>query len=582
MPMDGVTLGFIARELDGVLRGGRVDRITQPERDEVIITVRSQGGNHALLVSASAGNARAHLTTLKKANPLEPPMFCQLLRKHLLGGRVLEIRQIDGDRILEMDVESADEMRDRTVKTLVCEFMGKHSNLILVRADGRIIDSARHVTDDISRVREVLPGLDYRRPPEHGKLPYDRLDEDSLAARLEQFSAGTLARALSQSVSGLSPQTARELAFRVSGDEARHAGECDAGIIAQRVVKTLNALRGEFAPAVILDEEGLPADVVAFPYKSRAAYKTIATATLSEAMDEFYRARDLAERIKQKSSALHRVLKNNIERCEKKLALQLEALCASERMEEYRLKGELLTANLHLARKGQKSCRVPNYYDPECAPMDIELDEKLSPGQNAKRYFKLYQKARSARELAAEQRAKTQAELDYLEGQMDNLEKCTEESELSEIRAELEQQGYVRANHNRRQMKALAPSSPLHFISSAGAHILVGKNNLQNEKLTQTANPTDVWLHAKDMPGSHVIIAQSAPDDQTLLEAALLAAYYSKGRSSSLVPVDYTQRKYVKKPGGSKPGFVIYTHQRTLYVTPEPDKLKSIAQAGAK
>ncbi|MBQ8972958.1 MAG: NFACT family protein, partial [Clostridia bacterium] len=270
----------------------------------------------------------------------------------------------------------------------------------------------------------------------------------------------------------------------------------------------------------------------------------------------------------QKSAAIHRVLKTNIERCERKLALQREALAGSERMEEYRVKGELLTANLYMAQKGWKSVELPNYYEPDMPLLKVELDETLSPGQNAQRYFKLYQKARSAKQLASEQIEKTEAELDYLEGQMDNLGKCRQEAELVELREELERFGYVKVNRNRRQMRQLPPSQPMKFTSTDGQTILVGKNNLQNEKLTLSAQPDEVWLHAKDMPGSHVIIVGANPSEQTILEAARYAAAYSKGAASSRVPVDYTLRRYVKKPGGSKPGFVIYTHQKTLYVVP--------------
>ena len=283
----------------------------------------------------------------------------------------------------------------------------------------------------------------------------------------------------------------------------------------------------------------------------------------------------MSERIAQKSAAIHRTLKKHIERCERKLALQREALLGSQRMEEYRLKGELLTANLHLAKKGMKSVELPNYYEEGMPMLTVELDEKLSPGQNGQKYFKLYQKARNAQTLAAEQLEKTEAELDYLEGQLDNLGKCSGESELFELRQELEKFGYVKANRSRKQLKALPPSRPMRFRSPSGRVVLVGKNNLQNDKLTFTAQPDEVWLHAKDMPGSHVIIVDPEPSDSDIAFAARLAAAYSKGGTSSRVPVDYTLRRYVKKPGGAKPGFVIYTHQHTLSVEPlraEPEE----------
>lgn len=566
MPMDGLMLGYLAREMQGALAGGRVDKITQPEQDEVVLLIRAQGKNCPLLLSASPNSARAQITQLKKNNPLEPPTFCMLLRKHLSGARVQAVRQVGGDRILEVEFETMEEMGDLTKKTLVCEFMGRHSNLILVGPAGRIIDSARHVTEEISRVREVLPGLIYERPPMQDKVPYDQAEEADVLAHLVM--QGTLAQALSAAVTGLSPATAREFALRIAGDEAARAENCDRETAARMLVKLLKRENLPDAPTVYYDEEGKAADVTPFEYRSRSSLRRETFATLGEALDAFYRTREQIERLRQKSASISHVLRNNIERCEKKLARQAEALADSERMEEYRVKGELLTASISQIERGARFADLPNYYDPECRPMRVELDVRLSPGANAQRYFKLYQKARSAQKLAAEQKAKTEEELYYLEGQLDNLSKCQEEAELSEIRAELEKQGYVKENRSRRQMKALPPSQPMKFTSTDGDVILVGKNNLQNDKLTATAQPDEWWLHAKNMPGSHVIVVNTRPTERTLHEAACLAAYYSKGRTGHQVPVDYTQKKRVRKPAGAKPGFVIYTQQRTLYVTP--------------
>ena len=566
MPMDGLMLGYLARELQSALAGGRVDKITQPEQDEIVLVIRSQGKNCPLLLTASPNSARAQLTQMKKNNPLEPPTFCMLLRKHLSGARVQAVRQVGGDRILEVEFETMEEMGDLTRKTLVCEFMGRHSNLILLGQTGKIIDSARHVTEEISRVREVLPGLIYERPPMQDKVPYDQAEEADVLAHLVM--QGTLAQALSAAVTGLSPATAREFALRIAGYEAARAENCDRETAARMMVKLLKRENLPDAPTVYYDEEGKAADVTPFEYRTRSSFRRETFATLGEALDAFYRTREQIERIKQKSASLSHVLKNNIERCEKKLARQEEALADSERMEEYRIKGELLTASISQIERGARFADLPNYYDPECKPLRVELDVRLSPGANAQRYFKLYQKARSAQRLAAEQKAKTEEELYYLEGQMDNLSKCQEEAELSEIRAELEKQGYVKENRNRRQMKALPPSQPMKFTSTDGDIILVGKNNVQNDKLTATAQPEEWWLHAKNMPGSHVIVVNTRPTERTLHEAACLAAYYSKGRTGHQVPVDYTQKKRVKKPAGAKPGFVIYTQQRTLYVTP--------------
>ena len=568
MPMDGFTLHFLARELREALVGARVDRAVQPERDEVLLTMRNHNENFNVLFSASAGCARAHITRVKKNNPLEPPMLCMLLRKHLSGARVTDVRQIDCDRILEIAFEHFDELGERTTKTLVCEFMGKHSNLIFLTADGKIIDSARHVTEQISSVRQVLPGLYYQRPPAHGKLPFLALEPAALAARLAE-APKTLHKALSECVSGLSTQTAREIAYRTLGDENASTGSLAPEAVAEAVVRVMQEMLGEFSPALLYAPgEDAPIDAVPIPFKSRAHLDSRPMPSLSAALDEFYRARDLAERMQQKSAALHRVLKNNLERSEKKLAIQEEALLNCERAEDYRIKGELLMANLHLVSKGAKRVSVPNYYDEALTPMEIELDERISPAQNAQRYFKRYQKARSARKFALEQKAIAQEEIRYLASQLLALETCTEEAELAEIREELEKLGYVRANHNRRQMKKLPPSTPLRFTAPSGAEIFVGKNNRQNDELTFSAKPGYVWLHAKDMPGSHVIIARENPDEATIRFAASLAARYSSGRESGRVPIDYALKKYVKKPSGAKPGFVTYTNQKTLYAEP--------------
>ncbi len=568
MPMDGVTFHLIANELNALLAGGRVDKITQPERDEVIITVRSQGENHNLLLSASAGCARAHVTKIKKSNPLEPPNLCMLMRKHLIGGRIRFVRQALSDRILEIGIEHIDELGDQSEKILICEFMGKHSNIIFVNKDGRIMESARRVSEAISSVREVLPGLVYVRPPAHGKMPFDALSENALSNALSS-SSGYLSKALAGTISGLSAPLSREIAFRTAGNEDARLEEIDARACAKQVVTEIGNILSSPLPAVQINESGEAMDLLAFEYRSRLSFSKKYFSTLSEAIDHFYYSRDLEERMKQKSSAVHKVIKNNIDRLEKKIALQIEALEGGEHMEEYRIKGELLSACPHLVKKGMKSVFIPNYYDENLTPMEISLDEKLNANANAQKYFKLYRKAQSAKKLAEEQRQLAAEELAYLEGQMENLSKCTDESSLWELRSELVKLNYIKDTSTRRQVKALPPSAPIKYVSSDGTEIFVGKNNLQNEKLTFGAEPNEWWLHVKDAPGSHVIVKSENPTDETMLFAAKLAAKHSSLSTGSNVPVDYTRRKFVKKPSGAKPGFVIYTHQKTIYVTPE-------------
>lgn len=575
MPMDGFMLGLIARELNDALTGARVDKITQPEPDELILAMRCPGENKNLLLSANAGAARVQTTSQKRVNPLEPPAFCMLLRKRLAGSRIKRIVQFAGDRIIDIIFDAVNDLGDICELTITIECMGRHSNLIFYDQNGRILDSARRVPMDVSSVRQVLPGLRYERPPLQGKLDRDRLLSQVLPERLTGMS-GLLRKALSKSIVGLSEQTSEEIALFATGDSEALLENCNLPVVCERVTAWLADAPAKLDPVVYFDAEGMPTDVCPFPYATRAHFQAIHYSSLSNAMDAFYSARDDMTRIQQKATALRHLLKRNIERCEKKLALRLQTLKDSENMEEYRIKGELITASISSIPKGAKMISLPNWYDEKNAPIDIQLDVSLSPAQNAQRYFKLYRKMRNASHLAGEQTKEVQEELVYLEGQLENLQKSTDEADLQEIRAELEREGYVRANHNRHQKKALPESQPLRFISRTGKEILVGKNNVQNERLTFSAGPMEMWMHAKDMPGSHVILRDTNPDEESLQDAALLAAYYSKGQSSSNVPVDMTLRRYVKKPSGAKPGFVTFTHQTTVYVTPREQDVRAL------
>lgn len=563
--MDGITFYHIAKKLDARLSGARIDKVQQPERDELILTLRCPGENLMLLLSASADCGRAQITQIKKNNPLEPPNLCMLMRKHLIGGRLMHIRQLNADRVLALEFEHTDELGDKAGKQLVCEFMGKHSNLILVNSDGRIMESSRRINESMSSFREVLPGLPYLPPPAHGKLDFDRLDAAVLSERLHGKS-GSLARLIRDSVSGLSLPLAEEIAFRVCGDT--QAFTDDAAVYSAKIAAAVGDLLANPSPRLLLSSNGEALALHAFEFKSRAGEPVRLYGTLSEAIDDFFALRDRAERIKQKSASLHRVLKTNLDRVQKKLSLQQEAYDASARSEEYRIKGEMLTASPHLVKKGMKQVLLPNYYDENCALMNVELDEKLNAAANAQRYFKLYRKAQVARKLAAEQLESSNAELAYLEGQLYNLSCCSEEAELSELRQELIKTGYLKDLPSRRQVKALPPSRPREFLSEDGIRILAGRNNLQNEALTFGAQPDEVWLHAKNIPGSHVIIKSSRPSRETLLYAARIAAACSAAGASSSVEVDTTLRRYVKKPSGARPGFVTYTHQTTISAKP--------------
>ncbi len=576
MPMDGVMLGFVARELDALLKDGRVDRVIQPEKDEIHLVIRAQGANHTLVLSASPNAARVHLSAHKKTGPMEPPMFCMLLRKQLGSGRVVAVRRIAGDRILEIDITALSELGDTVTRTLVVELMGRHSNIILRNEHGRIVDAARHVGEDVSRVRQVLPGLPYAFPPSQGKLNPETATAQEIAQRIEE-TGGKLAKAIGASVAGLSPQAAREAAARIGIDGDTLVSALDIPAAAAALHACLQEMPALGPCVVMKDETGAPCDVYPFPQKHQPMAACDTYDSPSAALDAYFYERDRRDRMTQRASALHHTLKNHIERCERKIALQNEALASAARMEEYRQYGELIQANLYRLKKGEAAAEVENYYSEACEPISIPMDVALSPAQNAQRYFKLYQKARGAKTLASEQKQKAEQELEYLEQMLDDLRKCTDAAGLSELRAMLEASGHVRKTVSRVKERKAAPSQPMKFLSDDGIEIEVGKNALQNERLTMGARGDETWLHAQKMPGSHVIVhtTDDVPEP-TLREALMLAAYYSKGVRSAQVPIDVTRRRYIKKPGGTPAGFVIYTHQTTYYITPEEAAVRKI------
>ena len=573
--MDGLTAGFAARELNDLLRGGRVDKITQPERDTVVMLIRTGGENRRLLFCASPNNARCHLTNGTYSNPLEPPAMCMLLRKQLIGARIEAVRQIGGDRILHVDLDAVNELGDHVRRRLVLEIMGRHSNLLLLDENDRILEATRHVNPEMSRIRQIQPGMAYLPPPPQDRLAPENITAESLYARLSACTEIPFSRALAETVSGLSRVASEELACRVlQPGEDRPEDLQDA---CERLADLFRRLPGMSDPRVLFSETGEAEDVFPFPYLSRRTDTQRAFPTLSEALEIFFGTRDARDRLNQRSASMLRTLKGQLDRCQRKLAIQLEELASAEKMEEYRRMGEAINANLYQLKKGMSAVELPDWFSSEGGTITVPLDIRLTPSQNAQKYFKKYQKARSAREIAAEQRDRTLAEIDYLEGMLLDVDKCVGESELEEIRQELVRTGYLKKITNRRQQRQLPQSKPCRYLSADGIEILVGKNAAQNDRLTLGAKPEELWLHAKDMPGSHVIVrCEGEVPQATLKQAALLAAWFSKGQRSSLVPVDYTLRKYVKKPSGAMPGKVIYTHQKTAYMTPEESEIRAI------
>ena len=578
MSMDGLSLYASMLELRKTLTGGRIDKIQQTDKEELLLSVRGAGANYRLLINASAADNRVQLTELKKQAPAEAPMFCMLLRKRISGGKILGFEQSRLDRVLKITIEAYNELGDLAQLSLYCELMGKHSNIILVNDEGGIVDAIKHVGLGMSAVRLVLPGLEYAAPPAQDKLDPSSASREDFARSL--CAAGiSIGKALSNAFFGLSPAVAEQLASVYT--DKRDCSELDAQArmeLGGSIFDFYKKLgKGEIKPCCVLNELGETVSVYPFTLNGEGIkqYQSI-----SAALDSLYVNSDKREWAKRHGASARKILQNNIERCEKKLALYADALNCEDQLEKSRLYGELLTANLHSIRSGDDKAVVENYYADPPEKIAIPLDKQLSAGDNAQRYYKKYQKLKSARDMAKLQREQTMEELDYLEGQLDNLTKCTAENELMELIDELREQGYIKKDKNDRKRMKRAASKPMHFVSSDGADIYIGKNNKQNDELTlRFASANDIWLHTKNIPGSHVIIkCQNGPSDAALNQAAQLAAYYSRARGGENVPVDYTMKKYVKKPNGAKPGMVIYTTNKTAYVTPSEACIKAIKQ----
>lgn len=578
MSMDGLSLYSAMNELNKRLAGGKIDKIQQTDKEELLLMVRSLGQTYRLLINASAADNRVQLTELKKQAPSEAPMFCMLLRKRIAGGKIVRFEQERLDRVLKISIETYNDLGDLSVFALYCELMGKHSNIILVNEKGVIVDAIKHVGLGMSSVRFVMPGLEYSAPPAQDK-------QDPSKASAGDFSMAmcmvgmSIAKALSNAFFGLSPAVAAQLVARYTDKtECSQLSEAEREELAERLAAFYaDMAQGKEKASAVLNALGETEAVYPFAI---AGVGIKLYDSIGEALDSLYINSDRREWAKRHGASARKVLQNNIERCEKKLALYADALNSEEQMEKCRLYGELLTANLHSLKSGTDTAAVDNYYADPVERIAIPLDRQLTPGENAQRYYKKYQKLKAARDMAIVQREQTLSELNYLEGQLDNLTKCTAENELSELIEELKDQGYIKRDKGGKKKMKLAASKPMHFVSSTGADIYVGKNNRQNDELTlRFASPNDIWMHTKNIPGSHVIVkGASEQDTATMTEAALLAAYYSRARGSENVAVDYTPRKYVKKPAGAKPGMVIYTTNKTAYVTPSEEAVAGLKE----
>ena len=572
MPFDAIFLSAVLEELRPALLGARVDKVQQPARDTVLLQLR---GKERLLLSANVNRPRIHLTQAAFDNPAQPPMFCMLLRKHLSGGRIAELTQPPAERSVGIAFDCTDEMGSPCRKQLILELMGRNSNLILTGADGRIIDCLRRVDFEMSEARQVLPGLFYREPPRQDKRVPQETEAAEIAALVnEEDSPKRLDKWLIDTFAGLSPLIARELSFRFCGETDADILALDREALAAFLAREL-PMTGEKAPILLL-QDGRGKD---FSYREIAQYGDFLTqkrcGSFSALLDEFYTETDRADRMRQKSQTLRKTVTTLYERTVRKLEIQRKEREETLDREQLRRMGDIVTANLHAIERGQTVLRAENFYDAEMSEIEIPLRPELSPQQNAAKYYKDYAKAKHAEKVLTEQIAAGETEAQYLGGVLEELSRAENERDLSEIRAELEDGGYVRADRRKgaKQMKQ-APSKPLAFRSSDGVRILVGKNNRQNDQISlKNAHKYDIWLHVQKFHGAHVIIecAGAEVQDETITEAAMLAAYYSEVREGQNVAVDVTQVRNLKKPNGAKPGMVVYDRYRTVFVTPDSD-----------
>ncbi|MBO4211132.1 MAG: NFACT family protein [Oscillospiraceae bacterium] len=577
MPLDAIFLTALTEELNTTLPGARIDKIQQPERDTVLLQVRSPAaGNRRLLLSASPNHPRLHYTEARWENPAQPPMFCMLLRKHLAGGRVLSLHQLPMERAVELCVESADELGELSEKRLYLELMGRNSNLILTGPDGRIIDCLRRVDFEMSEKRQVLPGLFYREPPAQDKLDFHAETEAGLRAALETVDHSVaLDRWIMDRYAGISPLIARELALQTTGRTDPDLLTLDRPALAASLLGALQGLEKSFTPNCLY-RNGERKDFSFRPIRQYEGYMTETQfPSFSELLDDFYSGRALAERMRARTQTMHKTLSNQLSRVRRKLANQEKELEATYDRERLRQLGDIVTANIHRMERGKARLIATDFYDPEMKQIEIPLNVTLSPQQNAAKFYKDYTKAKNAERFLTEQLALGRNEESYLASVLEALERAETEADITDIRTELIEGGYLRPTGQKKQMKAPA-SKPMQFSSSDGIQILVGRNNRQNDLLTtKMAYKNDIWLHVQKAHGSHVIIAcAGAPvPDQTITEAAELAAWFSQARQGHNVPVDLCPVRQVKKPAGAKPGMVVYENYRTVYVTPHEPKL---------
>ena len=568
MSFDGIFTHLMARELVDQLVGGRISKIHQPYDNELMLVIRNKGKNQTLLLSAHPTYSRVQLTEINYKNPPTPPNFCMVMRKYLEGSLLESISQIENDRVLQFSFSSRNEIGDLENIVLTIELMGRHSNIILFnQSSKKIIDAIKHVGSSVNSYRTILPGADYIYPPEQDKINPFQIESKQLF-ELMNTADEINTPFIQENFQGFGKDTAAELVCRINLDIKNKFNIWQAFFeeLINDTTPCLYQINGKefFTPIPFSEKEN---DYAAFT-------------SLSQLLDGFYEGKAERDRVKQQAGELIRKVKNDLAKIKKKIKKLEQSLVDADNAEIFRVKGELLTTFLHEVPRGAKKVSLLNYYE-ENAPIEIVLNEALSPNQNAQKYFQRYQKLKNSVKIVKEQLEKANFELLYLESVTDQLELASPK-DIELIKEELIAEKYIKDRQKKKRNK-VKKSEPEKFVSSQGLTIFVGKNNLQNDQLTlKSARKTDTWLHAKDIPGSHVIINSHEVDEETLLEAANLAAYYSKYRLSAQVPVDYVLVKHVKKPNGAKPGYVIYENQKTLFITPNKEVIDNALQNGGQ
>lgn len=582
MPLDAVCLSGVVRELRDSILGLRVEKIQQPARDQIILTLR---GNKKLLLCAGASQSRIHLTGLTRENPAAPPMFCMLLRKHLSGGRLAAIDQPALERVVILTLDIVDELGEPGRRRLVFECMGRYSNLILLDGQERIIDCLRRVDMEMSEKRQVLPGLFYHLPPVQEKTDPLAISQSDFRAMLAAAPDGTdAAQWLLDCFFGLSPLVCRELASMDCGDREHIWNAEDRERLAGTFTVWQEMVRGEngkrFTPWM-LTKDGKPADFSYMPIEQYGkAMEGTPWDAFSPMLDAFYETREQLERVRQRGADLQRAASSARDRARRKLALQEKEYAQTQDRDRLRISGELITANLYRMERGQTVLRAQNYYEEGCPEVDIPLDPLLTPQQNAAKYFRRYGKAKTAEKYLSEQMELARRERDWLESVLDELSRAETEQDFNDIRRELREAGHLKGPVSGRKEPRRAPGRPRAFRSSGGFRILAGRSNTQNDQLVREAFKTDYWFHTQRIHGSHVILCAQGqePDEASMTEAAILAAYFSQGREGGQVAVDYTQVRNVKKPNGARPGMVVYDPYQTAYVTPSEELVKRLEE----